>query len=129
MKKDWINKTLRDFISLGGIPFFLLVLLRVVILDNISYLLEFILAGVLFLILFFIFRPNYYSGLSLIVVFFLSIYYDDFRFTIFGIIAYFLLLASLFFLKEDKKKVLIGAFLGLICSGISYVVISNFFSI
>ena len=118
---SWKNELARDLIALGSIPFFLLVLVRIHLLNNPVYLNQFIFSGIVFLGLFFIFRLNLYSGLGLIVLFFTSMYYNDIAFTIFGSIIYLFIIASLFYLKYDMKKVFLGILAGVIGIAIGYV--------
>ncbi|MCK4649969.1 hypothetical protein KAT36_01935 [Candidatus Pacearchaeota archaeon] len=92
-------------------------------LDNLVYFSQFVVAGIVVGLVFLILRQNIYSGLGLIVLVFTSLYYDDFNFTIFGIVAYVLLLVSLFYLKEDKKKILLGVVLGALGVAVSYVIL------
>ena len=117
----WKNELARDLIALGSIPFFLLVLVRIYLLDNPVYLNQFIFSGIVFLVLFFIFRLNLYSGLGLIALFFTSMHYADAAFTIFGSVVYFFIIASLFYLKYDWKKILLGILAGVIGIGVGYV--------
>ena len=56
MKEDaqgWLKTAARDIVAIGGIPFFILVLARVYLLDNPIYFSQFIISGVLFLGIFF----------------------------------------------------------------------------
>ena len=119
----WIKTAARDIVAIGGIPFFILVLVRVYLLNNPVYFSQFLIAGVVFLGSFFLFKQNVYAGLGLIVLVFTSIYYKDMTFSVFGIIAYVLLLAGLFYLKENSKRIILGVFLGGIGIGISYLVL------
>ena len=118
---NWKNELARDLIALGSIPFFLLVLVRIHLLDNPVYSNQFIFSGITFLALFFIFRLNLYSGLGLIALFFTSMYYADVAFTIFGSIIYLFIIVSLFYLKYDMKKVFLGILAGAIGIGVGYV--------
>ena len=113
-KKELIKNFCRDLISLGGIPFFILVLVRVFILNKPDYFLQFIVSGVIFLIFLLVFKQNIYSGLALIILFFSSRYYGDFNYSLFGSIAYVFLIGSLFWLKYDYKKIMLGIILGAI---------------
>lgn len=116
---SWKSESARDLISLGSIPFFLLVLARVYLLNNPEYFNQFVFSGAIFMILFFIFKLNLYSGLGLIAVFFTSLYYSEMTFTIFGSIVYVLVIISLIYLKYDVKKVFLGILAGIV--GISAV--------
>jgi len=120
----WIKAAARDVIAIGGIPFFILVLVRVYMLNNQTYFNQFAISGVLFLGLFILFRQNIYAGLGLIVLTFTSLYYRDLMFNIFGIVAYVLLLGSLVYLKEDVKKIFWGVVLGALGIGISFLVLN-----
>lgn len=128
MKKELVKEVARDFIALGSIPFFLLVLVRIWILPNPEFLTQFIIAGGMFLLAFFIFKQNIYSGLALITLIFTSLHYSDLRFTIFASIAYLVLLFSLFYLKEDKKEIFKGILLGIISSAVGYYAIRMIFN-
>lgn len=119
----WLKTAARDVIAIGGIPFFILVLVRVYLLHNPEYFSQFVISGVVFIGLFFLFKQNIYAGLGLIVLVFLSLYYNERVFTITGIIGYICLLAGLFYLKEDWKKVLLGILLGAIGIGAVFLVL------
>jgi len=121
--RGWIKVAARDIVALGSIPFFILVLARVYLLNNPEYFGQFIIAGVVFLGIFFLLKQNIYSGLGLIVLVFTSIYYSALIYTIFGMVAYVLLLAGLFYLKEDVKKILWGIFIGAIGIGVSFLIL------
>jgi len=117
-KKEWVRETARDLIALGSVPFFILVLVRVWLLNKPEFFMQFIISGGLFLILFIILKPNIYAGLGAIALIFTSLYYQDIKYTSFAIPVYILLVASLFYLKYDKKKIIFGVLGGLIISGI-----------
>lgn len=128
MKKGWLKEVARDLIAIGGVPFFVIVLLRIWILDTPAYLAQLFIAGSLFLFFTFIFRNSIYSGLSLIALFFTSLVYEESRYTILGGVAYVILIGSLFYLKKDWKKILLGILFGAISAGISYYVVKQIFS-
>lgn len=119
----WKFVAARDIVAVGGIPFFILILVRVYLLNNPIYFSQFVIAGILFLGSFFLFKQNIYAGLGLIVLIFTSLYYDDLVFSVFGIVAYVFLLAGLFYLKKDVKKIFFGIILGALGIGISYLIL------
>jgi len=116
-----IKTAARDLIAIGGIPFFILVLARVYMLNNPEYFSQFLISGGVFLLAFLLFKQNIYSGLGLITLVFTSMYYNDVIFTVFGIIAYALLLVGLFYLKEDWKKIVSGILIGVVGIGASFL--------
>jgi len=127
MKKEFIKETARDIIALGGVPFFILVLVRVAILSKPDFLLQFLFAGVIFLLINFLVKTNLYSGLGLIVLVFTSLYYNDFKFSIFASLVYVGLISSLVYLKSNKKEIIKGVVLGILSSVISYYLIKGIF--
>jgi hypothetical protein len=126
MKKSvdvWKNIA-RDFIALGSIPFFILVLVRIWILDQPLYLAQFILAGIFFFGGFLRLRKNMvlYSGLSLVILFFTGVHYADQRFWIFGSLIYVGLIGGLYYLEYDKNKIWNGVLWGaIICFLTNYL--------
>ena len=127
MKKISRKEIARDVIALGSPVFFLLVLARVALLSNFEYLSQFVIAGILFVVLFLFFVGNIHSGLGIIVLFFTTIYYSDLKFSIFAILLYFGLVASLLYLKKDKREIINGVIFGLISTGVSYILVKFIF--
>ncbi len=127
MKTEYIKETARDLIALGSPIFFIIVIARIYLLSNYSYLSQFIIGALIFFPLMFLLKANIYSGLGLIVLIFTTLFYNNLKFTIFGIAVYLLLLASLIYLKYDRKKVIMGIILGAISTGISYYAVRLIF--
>jgi|TARA_Y100000310_G_scaffold147939_1_gene147192 hypothetical protein len=115
-KKDWKKEVARDVISLGSVVFFLLVVVRIWLLDDAVYLGQILASGIIFLVLFYFFRMSLYSGLALIVLVFTGMYYSDIRYWVFGGIVYVALLYSLVYLGKDNRNVLRGILLGILGS-------------
>lgn len=118
----------RDLIALGGLPFFILIIGRVWMLDKSYYPFQFILGGIIFLSLIFLFKSNMNSGLGLIALVFTILYYNHLKFSIFAIFIYFLLILSLVYLKKNKKEILKGILFGAVSSIISYYSIGFLFN-
>ena len=129
MKKEWLKEIARDFVALGSPIFFILVLVRLAILPDYLFLGQFFFAGAIFILLMFLFKQNIYSGLGLILLVFLILYYKDFRFSIFVILAYLSLIGSLFYLKKDWNKILLGILIGGLSAGISYYFVPKIFGL
>lgn len=127
MKKEWLKEIARDIIALGGIPFFSIVVIRIWLLDTPAYLSQFLIAGSLFLIATFLLKSSFYSGLSLISLFFTALVYADLRYTLFGSFVYLLLLGSLFYLNYNKKNIILGVILGAVTTVIGYYIVEFIF--
>jgi len=119
----WVKTAARDIVAIGGVPFFILVLVRVYLLNNPVYFSQFVVSGIVFLGTWFLFKQNIYAGLGLIVLVFTSMYYGNNTFAIFGVIAYVFLLGGLFYLKEGIKKIFLGIVLGALGVGVSYLIL------
>tara|TARA_Y100000294_G_scaffold19342_1_gene16542 strand:+ start:51 stop:437 length:387 start_codon:yes stop_codon:yes gene_type:complete len=128
MKKEWIRETARDIIALGSIPFFILVLVRVLLIEKPFYFYQFLIAGIIFLLFMIILKYNLYSGLGFIILVFTNLYYNEFKFLIFSILVYIGLILSLFYIKEEKYKIIKGILFGVISSGISYLFVKYIYS-
>jgi len=123
-----LKEIARDIIALGSPIFFVLVVARIYLLSNFEYLSQFLIAGILFLVLFFIFKADIYSGLGLIVLIFTMIYYNDLKFGIFGTLLYAALILSLVYLNKGKKEILLGVVLGAVSALISYFAVKMIFT-
>ena len=117
MKKE----VARDIMALGSIPFFLIVIVRIIILENPEYLFQIVFAGIFFLPLYAIFKSSLHLGLGLILVAFLSLYYQENLFTAMAIILYLGMIISATYIKIEKKKIIQGIIFGLISTTASYL--------
>lgn len=130
MEKGWLKDIIRDVIALGSLPFFILVVARVWILPDFVSLIKLLLAGIFFLISFFIFKKRiiFHSGMGIILLIFLIFYYSNWKFTIFASLLYLGLLGSLIYLKKSKTAIFFGILIGAISFTISYFIIGQFFA-
>lgn len=124
MKKERKKEFARDFIAIGGIPFFLLVIIRTLLIGKTYYPMQFVIAGAIFLVLMYFFKANLYAGISLIILVFTSLYYGSLGFVIVGGLFYLILVAFLFYLKEGRKEIVKGILFGAISSVASYYIVS-----
>ena len=123
--KNVSKELARDFLALGSIPFFILVLARIWILNDQSYFFQFVISGVLFLILTYALKNNLYSGLGFIMLFFTVIYYNNLRFSVLGSLVYVGLIYSLIYLKYEK--IILGFLFGALSTGIGYYAVKLIF--
>jgi|SRR3989338_48817 len=127
INRTWFDELLRDIIAFGSLPFFLIVVIRTLINNKITTVtyqlgLSLILICIFYLI-FWKWKFEIHAALSLPLVIFVSLYYQDLKFTIFVLVIFILLLASLLYLKYDWKKVSLGLIMGGMVSWISWLVI------
>jgi hypothetical protein len=104
-----------------------MVLARIYLLSDYSYLSQFVIAGILLFVSSYFLKTNYRAGLGLILVVFTSIYYDNTKFTIFALSLYVLFAFSLYYLRTDKKEILKSFILGIVSSIVSYYFVKFLF--
>ncbi len=121
--KNWKKELARDALVFGSIPLYILVVLRVAILRDVPYLSQFIFAGIIFFLLSAIFKADLYSGITLILVVFISMHYNRMLFTVSVILLYFAVPASLLYLGIKRKKIVKGIIFGAISTAISYLLV------
>lgn len=111
----------RDIVALGGLPFYLLVLVRAAIGEYASFLVQVAAAlPVLYLLARFVKGSNLHIARALILVVFTSLFYKALPFTIFSSLAWFGMIYSLSYLKTGAREIFKGTALGIVSVIISY---------
>lgn len=126
MKKEWLKEQARDLIAFGSIPFLALTIARVSVITA-YYPLQFIISSTLFFILKIIFKAELHAGIGFILLTFISLFYHHALFTVLALIVYAGMIISLLYLKRDKIMILKGILLGMISTGIGYVIVRLIF--
>ena len=121
---NWKKELARDCIALGGIFFYVLVMARILMLQNWKYVFQFVFAAAIFVLLAaaFRFKVEAHAGLGFILLVLISLYYKNMFFTIFALIVYILLIVSLFYLKVEKSKIWKGILMGAVSTAIGYYI-------
>ena len=116
-KKEWA----RDFLAIGSWVFYFLVLGRALIKFYRPFTDQIIIAGLILLILGFIFKKyDGYVARGLVLVVFTIIFYEHKIFTIFAVLVFIGMLISSYIVGNDKKKILLGGVIGGVVSLITY---------
>lgn len=111
----------RDIIALGGLPFYLLVLVRASIGGYLSFLSHVAIAlPVLYILSIAVRGANLHVARALILVVFTSIFYDALPFTVFSTLVWCGMIYSLSYLKAGTREILKGIALGVVSVLISY---------
>jgi len=121
---NWKKELARDFLSVGSWIFFVLIVVRILILPHRwPYLNHLLVAGGLILIVELVFRNRVESYVSrgVVIAFYISLFYEDFMFSIFSKIALGGLVLSSRYLGNEWKKIGYGVLLGLVGAGIEFV--------
>jgi hypothetical protein len=124
MKKEKIFKELaRDFLALGSIPFFLIVVVRVFIAPIANYQYSLLVSLVVIFIVTLFFKNQDYLARGVVLLFFTSLYYNDNVYTNFVRIVWVLMVFSSYYLKRDNLLIVKGILLGVVATAIGYLVI------
>jgi len=126
MQKKWIGELARDTIALAGIPFLIMTIARVSVIQP-YYPMQFIISSGLFFILRAIFKGALRAGIGLILVVFISLFYNHWLFTIFALFLYIGIIASLLYFKVEKKEIFKGVALGALSTGLGYLIVRLIF--
>jgi len=118
--KPLLKNIARDLLALGGIPFYVLVIIRAYIGHDIYFVYEIVIAGIILLLLSRFFKAAYSVACSLTVLIFISLYYDEPFFTIGASIVWVLLLFSANYLGKSWEEIGKGVGFGIVATGISY---------
>jgi len=126
LEKNWLREFARDFIAFGSIPFLLITIARVSVIE-IYYPMQFIIGSVIFFVLRSVFKADMHAGLGFILLTFTSIFYKSLLFLVFAIFVYVGIIISLFYLKYEKKEVLKGVLFGSISTAVAYCIVRLIF--
>tara|TARA_Y100000310_G_C20170150_1_gene573277 strand:- start:196 stop:573 length:378 start_codon:yes stop_codon:yes gene_type:complete len=111
----------RDLIALGGIPFYLLVVIRSLIGEFTTFLIQLGIAFVLILIISLLIKEtNQPLARGLALATFTSLFYKDLVFAIFVGILWIVMIGSTYYLNKEIKPILKGSIVGIIAVSISY---------
>ena len=131
-KKDWKKEVARDILALGSIPFYLIVFIRILIMNDRTYIYQLLIAGLL-LVLFSVFigkiklKADFYTARSFVLLIFTALFYNEIEYTIFASLLWFGLLISSNYLNRGKKKEIVnGLFLGIFSVAVAYFLSSIF---
>jgi len=111
----------RDLVALGGLPFYLLVLVRASIGEYVSFLIQVALAlPVLYLLAYFVKGSNLHIARALILVVFTSKFYDALPFTIFSTLVWLGMIYALVRLNKSAGEIIKGIAIGAVSVAINY---------
>lgn len=111
----------RDLIALGGLPFYLLILVRAAIGEYISFLIEVAIAlPVLYLLSRALRGSNMHIARALVLVVFTSLFYKALPFTIFSSLVWCGMIYALYRLNKQAGEILKGIAAGAVSVVISY---------
>ena len=124
-KKDWKKELARDFLAIGSIIFFILVIARSAIKPYRPFVDQMIIAGLFLILISILFillkkKSDNYVARGLILVIFTSIFYNDNLFTAFAIMALIGLIITSYIIDKNKLKIIKGISIGAICSLAGY---------
>jgi len=128
MKTEYIKEVARDLIALGSPLFFAVVVARIYFLSNWAYLSQFIIGGILFYTLAILLKTDKRAGMGVILLIFLTFYYNDLQFSWFARILFILFIGALYYLKIEKLEIAKSIILGIIATVISYYSVEFLFS-
>lgn len=121
MSKKWKKELTRDIIALGSIPFYTLVVIRMLIPEEFSVIVpQLIIAFVVLCILSIFIKLNHHIAQGFILVVFTSLWYKDMLFTILACLMWVGMIYSANYLKIKRREILNGSIVGVISTVAAY---------
>lgn len=121
MAKKWKKELARDIIALGSIPFYILVVVRMLIPEELSiFAPRLIIAFITLCILSTFIKSNHHIARGFILVFFTSLGYKNTLFTILVCLMWVGMIYSANYLKIKKREILNGSIIGVISTVVAY---------
>ena len=118
-----LKEAARDLLAFGSIPFYFIVWIRALIGEFPLHIYGFPIAFVILILLSKIFKnANQYAARGFIITSFVAGFYQQILFSTFAFLLWFIMLASLHYLKNDWNTIIKGALLGIISAGIGYYI-------
>jgi len=121
MKKNWKYEIARDSMAFGSILFYFIVIIRSTIGEYLTFVYQLLFAIIILIISSLIIKnANHHIARAFVLVIFTSLFYKENLFTIFAALLWIFMIASAFYIKENKKSIYKGIVLGIVASLISY---------
>jgi len=121
MKKDWKYEIARDSMAFGSILFYLIVIVRSIIGEYLTYVYQMVIAIIILILSSFIIKnANHHLARAFVIMAFTSLFYKDNLFTFFAVLLWIFMIGSAFYIKINKKSIYKGIVLGFIATIISY---------
>ena len=121
MEKNWKKEVARDTMALGSIPFYLIVIIRLIIGEYTAIFYQIIIALiVLFLISKFFENFNAHIARGFVLFVFTSLFYKDVFFTVFAFMLFIAMILSALYIKIKKNHVTNGCVIGVVAAGIAH---------
>ena len=119
-KENWKHELARDTVALGGIAFYILVIARALIAPYYTFVIQLVVAFVLFFILSLFIKCDKHLARGLILATFTILFYNVRTFTIFAVAIFTLMVASSFYIERNSLKIIKGVLLGAVSILVSY---------
>jgi len=118
-KKDLKKELIRDFLALGSWVFYILVIGRALIEPFRPFADQMIIAGIFLIIINLILiylnkQYDSYTSKALIIAYFTIIFYNNFRYSIFAVLAVIGILISSYYTGNSKTKIFYGLIIGIV---------------
>ena len=121
MKKLWLRESARDLLALGSMPFYFLVVIRVLILKDKIFIYQLSIAAISIFVLYFIIKgANLHIARSLVVLVFVNLVYKETIFGIFSALVWILVLISAHYLNKSTSSIFKGIVIGATSSLVGY---------
>ncbi len=128
MPDDWKKETAHDVLALGGLPFYTIAFVRMLIAEEFSLLIPQLIIAFFGLFIFAKFiKSNHHIARGFILLVFTSLGYNDILYTVFGSILWICMIYSAYFLKMKNKELVNGVIAGIIITLVTHLIVTLLF--
>ena len=120
MKEGKKREFARDFLSVGSIVFYILVLARALIQPYRPFVDQLVVSLVVLMVISLFVKYDGYVARGLILVFFTSVFYNSNLFTWFAVVVFLGLMISSYYLRKDKRSLIKGVVFGIVSVLVGY---------
>jgi len=117
---DWKKEASRDFIALGSLVLYLILIIRSIIVQYAPFVYQLLFAIVFLTILSKTVKTNQNIARALILIIFTSLFYGEILYTVFVSALWLLMIPALKYNKVPNKEIMMGIAFGIISSAVSF---------
>ena len=128
MNESWKKEIARDILALGGLPFYIIAIVRMLIAPEFSILVPQLIISFIFLaIVYRLISFNQHLARGIVLFVFTSLGYKNIQYSIFASLLWIGMIFSLVELKEKKSEIITGIIVGVIITAIAHQLSNIFF--
>ena len=126
MRQNWKQEIARDILAIGGLPFYVIVIVWATIGEHNLFVYKLLVAAaVVYALRLFLRNANLHIARGFVLFAFTSLFYKDATFTAFAFLLWLAALGSPFYLKEKLQNIAKGVLVGIASTAAAFLILDN----